>query len=90
MRFDIVSYEELPQSLKNTHYSSKFNFFKNSSFLLVYAEDEIIFHISDKMGAEDVAFKRNLNWIPEILQKVFKAGLSKGAEGGYDDGYDDG
>ena len=90
MRFEIVSYEELPQSLRDTHYSNTFNSFEYFSFLLVYDKEEIIFHVSDKMEPEDTTFTRDLSWIERLLKIVKEEGYKEGHEYGLADGYDDG
>ena len=74
LRTEIVRHKDLPEDLKE-NYPDEYDY-----FLLVYHNNELIFHAWDGMEPEDVRFYRDLKWVPEIIEKAYKLGLKDGSK----------
>ena len=72
----IVDYDDLPGDLKETEYCCRYSQYSN--FFLLYNDDKLIFHQSDKMEPEDVSFHRDLSWIRDLVLQVNKLGKAQG------------
>lgn len=69
----ILPYRELPDEVKKHTYGDSYG-----SYILIYHNDKLIFCKHDVMEPEDVKFSRDLSWVPEIIEKVYKLGLKDG------------
>ena len=74
LKVKLVNYDELPEDIKKD-YSRHCEY---SCFLLIYYRNKLLFTECDAMEPEDAGFYRDLNWIPEIIEKAYKLGLKDG------------
>lgn len=72
LKYSEVSEEER-SSVPNNEYST--------TFLKVTLGDKVLALKSDEMEPEDASFRRDLNWVAELLEEVFKVGVLEGQKG---------
>lgn len=70
----MVSYEDLPDEIKNTDLSNNGNGAKYATYILIWHGDELLGCYSDAMEPEDTVFYRDLDWIPGAIERAYECG----------------
>jgi hypothetical protein len=70
----IVRFDELPSEDVKNCYRDKYNEEGYYNYLLVYYDDVLISHQSDKMAPEDATFRRDLSWIQTAIHDAYVYG----------------
>lgn len=74
MKVEIVDFDDLPKSVNNQELSNNGHGREYASYLLVWNEDSLLYCKSDAMDSGDATFTRDLSWIPEVLERVYRLG----------------
>lgn len=71
LEIEVVDAQELPDEMKSAFDVEAHDC---STFMIVTHNEENIIVINDYMEPEDSTFRRDLSWIPELLNAVYLLG----------------
>lgn len=70
---EICEYKELPKGIQEEMEGDEY-----SSYLVIREDGRVLKVRCDSMAPEDATFYRDLNWIPEEINKAYKKGVVVG------------
>jgi hypothetical protein len=75
LNVEILTYDELPESINKTLLSNNGIGMENASYLVVWHNENVIVCESDAMEPEDCRMSRDLRWLRHAIADAYQKGL---------------